>query len=246
MRTDRQRIDRRLAEIPQVAGTISGGTVALFRDAWGQTVQRFDVADIGLPVRLATAFAEAFRGHLAPMARGTRLQGWKALRVFGSFLAEDGAVSDPGDLTSELFGRYILWLDASRTGAGKPRSAGSLYNHYQPVKLLTEWIARHHPEQLPVRPNFPFNPFPDRHDSPQNRRRLSGQQLKDILRACYEEIDEAWALFEEGQRALATPGDHAIICNCSTSGLILTFASRYPDRTFANVKIGKSTGIKNF
>ena len=31
-----------------------------------------------------------------------------------------------------------------------------------------------------------------------------------------------------------------------TSGLILTFASRYPDRTFANVKIGKSTRIKSF
>jgi hypothetical protein len=36
---------------------------------------------------------------------------------------------------------------------------------------------------------------------------LSGQQLKEILRACYEEIDAAWAVFEEGQRMLAAPDD---------------------------------------
>lgn len=207
MRTDRQRIDRRLTEAAAVAGTLPVGSVALFRDAWGQPQQRFDFAEIGLPTRLIAPFAEAFRGHHAPMAKGTRLQGWKAMKVFASFLAEEGTVSDLSDLTSEIFGRYILWLDGLRTRRSRARSPGSLYNQYQPVKLLTEWIARYHPNRMPARPSFPFNPFPNRHEPPQNLRRLSGQQMQDILRACYEEIDAAWALFEEGQRMLATPDD---------------------------------------
>ncbi|MDE1918584.1 MAG: hypothetical protein KGJ57_21290 [Sphingomonadales bacterium] len=207
MGTERQRIDRRLTAITQVAGTVPAGPVALFQDAWGRTVQRFDFAEIGLPMGLIVPFAEAFRGHYAPMAKGTRMQGWKAMKVFARFVSEDSMVSDLGDLTSELFGRYILWLDASRNRMGQPRSPGSRYNQYQPVKLLTEWIARHHAELMPVRPSFPFNPFPNRHEVQGRRRPLSAKQLQDILLACYEEIDTAWALFEEGQRILAAPGD---------------------------------------
>ncbi|MGC0321056.1 hypothetical protein ABIG06_001685 [Bradyrhizobium sp. USDA 326] len=138
--------------------------------------------------------------HHAASSPATRHQCWNALKFFARFLADGG--SAPADLTTELFGRYILWLDGLPSRTGKPRAPGLRHNRYQPVKLLTEWIARRRPDLLPVRPSFPFNPFPGRH-APKEGHRLSGSQLKAILRSCYEEIEDAWALFEEGQRLLS-------------------------------------------
>jgi hypothetical protein len=204
MRTDRGRIDRRLSDEAKPTVSIEGGPVVLFRDAWGEPVQRFDLGQLNLPAELVAPYAEAFRGHHAAAAPGTRHQCWNALKFFARFLADGGRVQAPADLTTELFGRYILWLDALPSRTGKPCAPGLRHNRYQPVKLLTEWMARRRPDLLPTRPSFPFNPFPGRH-APKEGGRLSGSQLKAILRSCYEEIDDAWALFEEGQRLLAAP-----------------------------------------
>jgi hypothetical protein len=137
----------------------------------------------------------------------TRINCWQALRVFSRFLAEDGAVAGVHDLTTELFGRYLLWLDAQVTLRHKPCSIGTRYNRFQHIKRLSEWVARRRPELMSERPSFPYNPFPGRHARATDRRRLSAPQLKAILRACYEEIDVAWATFEEGRRILS-PQEH--------------------------------------
>ena len=50
------------------------------------------------------------------------------------------------------------------------------------------------------------HPFPGRHAVTSDARQLSPSQLKTILRA-YEEIDAAWAIFEEGRRLLARGED---------------------------------------
>lgn len=204
MRTDRRRIDRRLSDETQPTVSIEGGPVVLFRDAWGELVQRFDLGQLNLPAELVAPYAEGFRGHHGASSPATRHQCWNALKFFARFLADGGSVQAPANLTTELFGRYILWLDALPTRTGKPCAPGLRHNRYQPVKLLTEWIARRRSDLLPIRPSFPFNPFPGRH-APKEGGRLSGSQLKAILRSCYEEIDDAWALFEEGQRLLAAP-----------------------------------------
>ena len=73
------------------------------------------------------------------------------------------------------------------------------------IKRLTEWVARRHPELMPERPTFPYSA--DRHAVTSDARQLSPSQLKTILRACYEEIDAAWATFEEGRRLLARGED---------------------------------------
>ncbi|MEI9420808.1 hypothetical protein O7A70_06470 [Mesorhizobium sp. Cs1299R1N1] len=204
MRTDRRRIDRRLSDEAQPTVSIEGGPIVLFRDAWGELVQRFDLGQLNLPAELVAPYAEAFRGHHVASSPATRHQCWNALKFFARFLADGSSVQVPANLTTELFGRYILWLDALPSRTGKPCAPGLRHNRYQPVKLLTERIARRRPDLLPIRPSFPFNPFPGRH-APKEGSRLSGSQLKAILRSCYEEIDDAWALFEEGQRLLEAP-----------------------------------------
>ncbi|WP_339501330.1 hypothetical protein, partial [Pseudomonas canadensis] len=52
---------------------------------------------------------------------------------------------------------------------------------------------------------IPWNAFPGRRASQQPRRRLPSNQVKAILRACYEEIDEAWARFQYGQEVIRRP-----------------------------------------
>lgn len=61
-----------------------------------------------------------FRGHHASSSPSTRHQCWKALKFFARFLADSGRVQAPADLTTELFGQYILWLDALPSRTGKP------------------------------------------------------------------------------------------------------------------------------
>lgn len=204
MRTDRGRINRRLSDEVQPRVSIEGGPVVLFRDAWGEQVQRFDLGQLNLPAELVAPYAEAFRGHHVASSPATRHACWNALTFFARFMAQGDSVQSLPDLTTELFGRYILWLDGLPSRTGKPCTPGLRHNRYQPVKVLTEWIARRRPDLLPLRPSFPFNPFPGRH-APKEGLRLSGAQLKAILRCCYEEIDDAWAVFEEGQRLLAAP-----------------------------------------
>ncbi len=110
MRLDRARIDRRFGAEPPAATVAVEGTVTLFRDPWGELVQRFDLGELDLPGTMAVIFAAAFRSHYAPLSRETRVNCWQALKAFSRFLAQDGGVAGVEDLTTELFGRYVLWL----------------------------------------------------------------------------------------------------------------------------------------
>ncbi|MBW8854225.1 MAG: phage integrase SAM-like domain-containing protein, partial [Bradyrhizobium sp.] len=207
MRLDRARIDRRLGREAPPAPLSVEGSVAVFHDPWGELAQRFDLGELNLPGNMAVIFAAAFRGHYAPLSRDTRVNCWQALKVFSRFLAQEGGVVGVEDLTTELFGRYVLWLDAQQSRRRKPCSIGVRYNRFQHIKRLTEWAARRHPELMPERPTFPYNPFPGRHAVKSDARQLSPSQLKAILRACYAEIDAAWATFEEGRRLFARGED---------------------------------------
>ena len=207
MRLDRARIDRRLGPEAPPAPLSVEGSIAVFHDPWGELAQRFDLGELDLPGNMAVIFAAAFRSRGAPLSRDTRVSCWQALKVFSRFLAQEGGVADVEDLTTELFGRYVLWLDAQQSRRRKPCSIGVRYNRFQHIKRLTEWVARRHPELMPERPTFPYNPFPGRHAVTSDARQLSPSQLKTILRACYEEIDAAWATFEEGRRLLARDED---------------------------------------
>ncbi|RWD94590.1 MAG: hypothetical protein EOS40_35635, partial [Mesorhizobium sp.] len=76
MRTDRRRIDRRLSDEAQPPFSIEGGPIVLFRDGWGELVQRFELAQLNLPAELVLPYAEAFRGHYAASSPATRHACW--------------------------------------------------------------------------------------------------------------------------------------------------------------------------
>jgi integrase len=206
MRSDRARIDRRLAVTPVAELRTAGGTVVTFRDEWGGVAQTFDLGRFGLPGALTALLAEALRLHYAGAAAATRKDCWKALRAFARFVVEDGAIADPADLTTEAIGRYLVWLDRQRSPVGEPWSTSTRHGRYLPVKMMLAWAMRNRADRMPARLEFPPNPFAGRHRTPLPQR-LSAAQLKAILRACYAEIDVAWACFEKGQAILAPPPD---------------------------------------
>ncbi|MEW6630668.1 MAG: hypothetical protein AB1440_07370, partial [Pseudomonadota bacterium] len=151
-------------------------------------------------------FADSFRASFASAATATRKGYWKSLRTFARFAAEDGEITEIAALTTEAVGRYVAWLDRQRSPTGQPWGISTRHGRYVPIKIMLEWAMRNRADLMPEQLQFPANPFPGRHRTPVPRR-LPAHELKTILRACYAEIDIAWARFEEGRAILETDHD---------------------------------------
>lgn len=206
MRSNRPRIDRRFAAAPACDEPISSGVAITFRDEWGSVAQIFDFSRLGLAVDLTMVFADSFRASFASAATATRKGYWKSLRTFARFAAEDGEITEIATLTTEAVGRYVAWLDRQRSPTGQPWGISTRHGRYVPIKIMLEWAMRNRADLMPEQLQFPANPFPGRHRTPVPRR-LPAHELKTILRACYAEIDIAWARFEEGRAILETDHD---------------------------------------
>ena len=205
MASKRERIDRRLSAASAKVLEQPADAVAVFRDGWGEVAKRYDLGKLGLPTDVTMLLADAFRNHHAASSSETHRHCWMALRVFARFAVEDGHVLSAEDLTTAMVGRYIAWLDR-QIGAqtNMPWSKSSRANVLMQLRQMIDWTKRRHPARLPSRIDFPWRVWPNR--TADTRPRLGGENLKAILRACYEEIDEAWGRFEAGQTILATSG----------------------------------------
>ncbi|RWK57576.1 hypothetical protein [Mesorhizobium sp.] len=191
-------IDRRMST--QAAAE----NIVMFRDAWGEAAKRFDMDALGLPADVTALLGEAFRGHHAGSSPDTQRSCYRSLRIFAAFAQEDEAIASVADLTSAMVGRYMAWLDRQPGQDGQGWTAPSKANVLATLRYLIDWTKRHAPERLLARIDFPYNPYPNR--SPTPRPKLSEAVLRSILQAAYEEIDEAWARFEIGQRILTSRG----------------------------------------
>jgi len=205
MAVKRERIDRRLVVAPPINLDQAPDAIVVFRDGWGGVTKRYDLGRLGLPSGVAMLLADAFRHHHAASSRDTQRHCWMALRAFARFVAEDGLVLSVDDLTSAMVGRYVAWLDRQIGGQTKqPWSKSSRANVLMQLRQMIDWTKRRHPSRLPARIDFPWRVWPNRNAD--TRPRLGGGHLKAILRACYEDIDEAWDRFETGRKILATSG----------------------------------------
>jgi integrase len=198
MARNRPPIDRRLP--PEETGPCSN--VVIFMDSWGEISRTYDLTKLALPVDVITLLSEAFRQHHAASTVDTRRHCWFALRAFARFASEEGGIRSAGDLTTAAVARYTAWLDRQRGKTGEPWTRSSRANLLMALRQLINWTKRRHPARLPSRIDFPPNPYPNRTSEP--RPRLGADQLKAILRACYEDIDAAWERFETGREILAS------------------------------------------
>jgi hypothetical protein len=201
---NRARIDRRLTVGPVTATEQSVNGVVVFRDGWGEVAKCYDIASLVLPPDVTALLADAFIHHHAASTPETHRHCWHALRVFARFATQEGGVRSSHDLTTALIGRYIDWLDRQQGKTGAAWSASSRANMLMQLRQLIGWTKRCHPSRLPGRIDFPYRVYPYR--NVESRPRLNAGQLQVILRACYEEIDEAWERFEAGRTILASSG----------------------------------------
>src|SRR5271165_5822973 len=205
MAVRRERIDRRLAAATPIVLDQRADSIVVFRDGWGEVTKRCDLGRLGLPSDVARLLADAFRHHHVASSRITQRHCWMALRAFARFVAQDGQILSADDLTTAMVGRYIAWLDRQIGGqTNRPWAKSSRANVLMQLRQMIDWTKRRHPSRLPARIDFPWRTWPNRNADP--RTRLGSDHLKAILRACYEEIDEAWERFETGRRILATSG----------------------------------------
>ena len=196
MARSRAPIDRRLP-----ACESAPANVVMFPDSWGELGKSYDLTNLALPVDVIMLLSDAFRQHHAASTVDTRRHCWFALKVFARFAAEDGGIQSADDLTTIMVTRYTAWLDHQKGKTGGPWTNSSRANLLMALRQLINWTKRRNPARLPSRIDFPPNPYPNRASDP--RPRLSADQLKAILRACYEEIDAAWERFKAGQAILA-------------------------------------------
>ena len=195
MPAKRARIDRRLPTPTPASNVVA------FADDFGERGKVRDFSALGLPDDVATLLAEAFRSHYAASREAARRTSWTGIKVFARFVREEGGLGAVADLTTAMVWRYIAWLDrqsAARTGAPWTKSVRA--NCLTNLKQLIHWTKRRRPEALTARIDFPYNVYSNR--CPETRPRVSEAQLKAILAACYEEIDEAWEKFALGQLML--------------------------------------------
>lgn len=203
----RKAIDRRIAPCTPAAAAGAPGRLIEFKDEHGKIVQGFDPAQMAaLPPDLARLLLDAFQEHSASRAEATRYATWVALRRFSRFVQDDGMITAARMLDTEAMGRYVLWLQRSPTPTGKPRAAyGAQATAFALLRPLLEWSKRNRPGQLPADLEVPYNPFPSKRAHQKPRRRVSQDQLKAILSACYQEIDAVWARFSYGQEIMRAP-----------------------------------------
>lgn len=195
-------IDRRLLAVPD-RWTPPAELVVRFRNERGEPADEYDFAQFDLPPCLAPWLAGAFREHHVPSSHMTRRSAFKALRPFCRFLIEDGGITALPDLTTAVLDRFVAWLRELRIeGTTRPPMPSSLSKWLSEPRKLLVLLHRRRPDLLPVLRASP-NPFlrPASEITPVPR--LSDPEIKAVLDACYVEIDEAWARFQEGQRCLA-------------------------------------------
>ena len=203
MSANRPRIDRRIVRSRPAGRQETPDPVVVFVDGWGEVTSRYDHRILGLPADVTVLFADAFRHHHAASVRGTQRNCWFALRTFARFAVATETVHSTHDLTSTAIGNYIDWLDGQRNQrTGNPWTKQTKATFLTQLRQLIDYTKRHHPRRLPARIDIPYGIYPNCNSG--SRPGLAQSELKGILRACYEEIDEAWKRFELGQSALAS------------------------------------------
>ncbi|WP_292537310.1 hypothetical protein [Mesorhizobium sp.] len=104
------------------------------------------------------------------------------------------------DLDDALLRRFTGWMTDRHDRARGPQSLAGQVSLLRP---LIERAAQEHPGVFGGPRTIPAYLFPNSPKHRQPKRRLSSQDMKAILAACYREIDEAWETFQYGQAIAA-------------------------------------------
>ena len=195
-RIDRRITPRSASKPPDPAAPI------VFKNTWGDVDQVFHSTSLGMPCELAAALSAAFQERDAGGSPQTRRHKWRALRLFGSFLQSESILS-AREINAGTIQRYLASMDVPT--AGKRISIATMGLRLALIRPLLEQVEQANPELFGSPLNIPWSPFSGLLHEPKVKDRLNERELKVVLAACYMEIDEAWAIFQQGQEIVARP-----------------------------------------
>ena len=202
--TEHRRIHRRLDNLPTVQSSPSAGDlVVTFTDAETGKSRTYDFATLGLPADIAALLSGVFRHHLAPNRPATRGLYWHGVRTLARFIRQDPGVKAVTDLTTAMVRRYKAWLDRQRhfrnnTPWSEQHRAHQLYG-FRTLMVVAKRLP--FGERMP-RIDFPSAPYPNREPAA-DQPHLSDTELKAVIKACKDAIDEVMERFEAGRAILS-------------------------------------------
>ncbi len=194
----KRRKNYRVAPRPEALIGSPGSLVVTFLDGRSEHAQSFDFGVHVARPQMAAEIALAFRHHHAGNMAVTRKRAFGSTGVWFRFLAaQDRDVASMREVDEAVLRAYITWLDREVS------SKGSRYLDWSGVKQLFVWLQRNRPELTDPGLELPFNPFPRRSAEARQREALERSEIEAVLAAARSDIEASWALFSQGERALA-------------------------------------------
>jgi hypothetical protein len=158
-----------------------------------------DFRMLHLPRDVASALSEAFWQRIGAGPVQTIQDHWARIRFFGRFNHETHAVKSLADLRGDILVRYVEWLNAQRTARGTPLGKATRSSTYTSLHKLLQWLVRCRPG-LVGSIDWPINPFPWRNRDTRGRSSISASQVRDILKACENDIVQLRLMREQGRQ----------------------------------------------
>jgi len=164
------------------------------RDRYGvpRTVMNF--SSLQLPHKLAEAIRDCFEALTGQNSVETRRQVWRCIRKFSKFLTEtESEIALP--MRPDVLVRFRNWL------AGQNLGGSTCQSHFNEVRRALLWINRN--SDLILHTNTVFSVPAFVRAEPEDARPLDREAIKQVLAACYAEIDQVHARMNRGRRVLA-------------------------------------------
>ena len=171
----------------------------------------FNLEKVHLPEDIKDVFRFAIEHHPTAIAHATQKHYWYGITTFARFAEEDGLRNASG-FTTACIERYQQWLarqTSDRTGA--PWSDVHRGKKLIALRELIHTVKTWKPELLRAEIVFPTYCYPDGAPQPRKaKRQLSRDELKSLLWACQQEINENKKRFEHGRKVLAGTANETI------------------------------------
>lgn len=182
--------NRASGQTEQIVGGIHEFDLVLRLNDDNDRIVELNFALLQLNIEVCFALKRALTAHVGHTAVVTQRKTFYSLRLLGKCLRETG-LADSVPLPGDVARTFSKWLDASNLGY-------SAQSHLRTVVSILKWCQRNAPDVVAARATFVVNPI--RSLVPKQRSPLGEEVIKQILRACYDDIDASECSLDHGRR----------------------------------------------
>lgn len=138
-------------------------------------------------------FAKVFYSKHITLSKNTRERNFGSINKFLNHLNKDN-IKQIQDVSPLVIVSFATWLDHSNF------SLNTKYKHYNTIESCLYDIKRLNDQIKNL--SIPTNPFKNPHSESVEPDKLTTEQLKQVLKICYEKIDSLMLNFRESQKKI--------------------------------------------